>query len=85
MNQTISSTGLIKLPNNKFPRLEFEGRFYLDFYTILRLIGEKMPRTTLFCLLKKLPFANENLITYRNKNYYCQTFIQIHLRKYLVD
>ena len=85
MNETISSTGLIKLQNNKFPRLEFEGKYYIDFYTILGLIGEKIPRTTLFYLLKKLPFVNENVITYRNKKFYCQIFIQIHLRNYLFD
>ncbi len=80
MNETISSTGLIKLQNNKFPRLEFEGKYYLDFYTILGLIGEIIPRTTLFCLLKKLPYLNDSVITYRNKKYYCQVFINIHLR-----
>ncbi len=82
MNQTISSTGQIKINDNLgLPRLEFMGKYYLDSYSIRKIIGEdKIAKTTLFYLLDALPFKEQFMIKHRNKHFYCQTYIEIHLR-----
>jgi hypothetical protein len=82
MNQTFNSTGRISLANNVVPRLLYtNGKSYLDFYSIKQICGgEAIAKTTLFCLLKELPNLEENMITYRNRSYYEETFILISLR-----
>ena len=82
MNQTISSTGLIKMHETlDVPRLEFQGKYYLDSFSIRKIIGEdKIAKTTLFYLLDALPNKEQFMIKHRNKHFYCQTYIEIHLR-----
>jgi hypothetical protein len=82
MDQTFNSTGRISLANNVVPRLLYtNGKSYLDFYSIKQICGgEAIAKTTLFCLLKELPNLEENMITYRNRSYYEETFILISLR-----
>jgi hypothetical protein len=87
MNQTISSTGEIKLRQFSVPRLEFiDGKHYLDFNSVWELCGrEKIAKTTLFCLLKKLPNVDENMIRYRNRAYFEEKFTLVSLRNLIFN
>jgi len=82
MDQSFNSTGIISLAVNVVPRLVFtDGKAYLDFYSIRKLCGgEAVAKTTLFCLLKELPNVDENMIRYRNRSYFEETYILIHLK-----
>ena len=82
MNQTISSEGRISLRQNAVPRLEFvDGKHYLDFNSVRELCGgDSIAKTTLFYQIKELPNIDENMIKYRNRSYYEETYILIHLR-----
>lgn len=82
MDQTFNSTGRISLANNVVPKLLFtDGKTYLDFYSVRQLCGgEAIAKTTLFCLLKELPNVEENMIRYRNRAYYEETFILVSLK-----
>jgi hypothetical protein len=87
MNQTISSAGRISLRQNTVPRLEFvDGKYYLDFNSVREICGgDRIARTTLFCLLKQLPNVEENMIRYRNRAYYEETFILVSLRNLIFN
>jgi hypothetical protein len=82
MDQTFNCTGRISLANNVVPRLLYtNGKSYLDFYSIKQICGgEAIAKTTLFCLLKELPNLEENMIKYRNRAYYEETFILVSLK-----
>ena len=82
MNQSFNSTNRIYLAENIVPRLIFtDGESYLDFNSIRHLCGgENIAKTTLFCIIKELPNVEENMIKYRNRSYYEETFILIHLK-----
>lgn len=82
MDQPFHSSGRISLANDVVPRLLYtNGKSYLDFHSIKLICGgESIPKTTLFCLLKELPNVEENMIKYRNRSYYEETFILVHLR-----
>lgn len=82
MNQSINSTGRISLSANSVPKMIYtDGKSYLDFYSIRQLCGEQMAKTTLFYLLNSLPNLDDNKIKYRNRSYYDETFIIIHLKQ----
>jgi hypothetical protein len=85
MNETFNSTGKICISQNAVPRLLFtDGKTYLDFFSIKQICGgENIAKTTLFCILKELPGIEENMIRYRNRSYYEETFILVQL-KYLI-
>jgi hypothetical protein len=87
MDQTFNSTGRISLANNVVPKLLFtDGKTYLDFYSVRQLCGgEAIAKTTLFCLLKELPNVEENMIRYRNRVYYEETFILVSLRNLIFN
>lgn len=82
MDQTFNSTGRISLRQNTVPRLEnTDGKYYLDFNSVRELCGgERIAKTTLFCYLKQLPNVEENMIRYRNRAYYDETFILVQLK-----
>lgn len=82
MDQTFNSTGKIFLAEHVVPRLLFtDGKAYLDFYSIRQICGgEAVAKTTLFCLIKELPNLEQNMIKYRNRSYYEETFILIQLK-----
>lgn len=82
MNQSFNATGKISLAEHVVPRLLFtDGKSYLDFHSIKHICGgEGIPKTTLFCLLKELPNVEENMIKYRNRSYFEETFILINLK-----
>jgi hypothetical protein len=82
MDQIFNSTGRISLADNIVPRLLYtDGKTYLDFYSVRQLCGgEAIAKTTLFCLLKELPNVEENMLRYRNRAYYEETFILVSLR-----
>ena len=82
MNQSFNATGKISLAEHVVPRLLFtDGKAYLDFYSIRQICGgEAVAKTTLFCLLKELPNVDENMIRYRNRSYFEETYILIHLK-----
>jgi hypothetical protein len=82
MNQTINSTGRISLRQNAVPRLEFmDGKYYLDFNSVRELCGgERIAKTTLFCLVKQLPNVEENMMRYRNRAYFEETYILVQLK-----
>lgn len=82
MNQSFNSTGRISLSANSVPKMIYtDGKSYLDFYSIRQLCGgERIAKTTLFCMLNSLPNLDENKIKYRNRAYYDETFIIIHLK-----
>ena len=86
MNQTFSSTGRISLRQNTVPRLEFlDGKHYLDFNSIRELCGgERIAKTTLFCYLKQLPNVAENMIRYRNRAYYEETYILVQMKNLIL-
>ena len=85
MNQSISSNGQIILTENiSVPRLEFKGQFYLDTYSIRKLIGEeRIAKTTLFYIIKELPQLTEHTISYRNRKYFQEIYIKA-LLKHLI-
>ena len=85
MNQTISSNGQIILTQNvSVPRLEFNGQYYLDTYSIRKLIGEeRIAKTTLFYIIKELPQLKEHTISYRNRKYFQEVYIKA-LLKHLI-
>ena len=87
MNQTISSNGQLALKQHSVPRLEFvDGKHYLDFHSVKEICGgEKIAKTTLFCHLKQLPNIKENMIRYRNRAYYEETFVLIQLKTLIFD
>ena len=82
MDQSFNKTGRISLAEHVVPRLLYTDRkAYLDFYSIRQICGgEAVAKTTLFCLLKELPNVEENMIKYRNRSYYEETFILIQLK-----
>lgn len=82
MDQSFNTTGRISLAIDVVPRLLYtNGKAYLDFYSIRQICGgEAVAKTTLFCLLKELPNVEENMIKYRNRSYYEETFILIQLK-----
>lgn len=82
MSGTFNTTGRISLANDVVPRLLYtDGKSYLDFHSIKQICGgESIPKTTLFCLLKELPNVEENMIKYRNRSYFEETFILINLK-----
>ena len=82
MDQPFKTTSRISLANDVVPRLLYtDGKTYLDFHSIKQICGgESIPKTTLFCLLKELPNVEENIIKYRNRSYYEETYILIQLK-----
>ena len=82
MDQPFNTTSRISLANDVVPRLLYtDGKSYLDFHSIKQICGgEAVAKTTLFCLLKELPNVEENMIKYRNRSYYEETYILIQLK-----
>jgi hypothetical protein len=82
MDQSFNTTGRISLAEHVVPRLLFtDGKSYLDFYSIRQICGgQAVAKTTLFCLLKELPNVEQNMIKYRNRSYYEESFILIQLK-----
>lgn len=82
MNRTVNSNQQITLTQNVVPRLQFTtGKYYLDFYSIQELCRKKkIARTTLFRYLKGLPNLDQHVIKYRNRSYFDETFILVHLK-----
>jgi len=82
MDQSFNTTGRISLAEHVVPRLLFtDGKSYLDFYSIKQICGgEAVAKTTLFCLLKDLPNVEQNMIKYRNRSYYEESFVLIQLK-----
>ena len=87
MDQSFSSTGRISLAYDVVPRLLYtDGKTYLDFHSIKQICGgEAIAKTTLFCLLKELPNLEENMIKYRNRSYFEETYILVHLKNLIFD
>jgi hypothetical protein len=82
MNESISSNGQINIPKNtSVPRLEFKGQYYLDMYSIRKIIGEeRVAKTTLFYMIKELPQLQEHSITWRNRKYFQEVYIKALLK-----
>lgn len=82
MNQPFNSNSRIYLANNIVPRLLYtDGKSYLDFHSIKQICGgDNIAKTTLFYTIKDLPNVEDNMIKYRNRSYYEETFVLIHLK-----
>jgi hypothetical protein len=82
MSESFNSNNRIYLAENVVPRLIFtDGKSYLDFNSIRQLCGgDNIAKTTLFCLIKDLPNVDENMIRYRNRSYFEETFVLIQLK-----
>jgi hypothetical protein len=58
-----------------------DGKYYLDFNSVRELCGgERIAKTTLFCLVKQLPNVEENMMRYRNRAYFEETYILVQLK-----
>ncbi len=73
MNELNQNTHELKFNLNVPKLLTPDGKSYLDFTTIVEIVG--VPSTTLFRYLKQIDGVENQTYKYKNRTYYNEAFI----------